>query len=68
MNLYDYLNAGEVASYIESLPSNSIKYLGSQLFPNAQSHPTWVRGLKSVGGLYIAVLSTSHPTWVRGLK
>ena len=31
MNLYDYLNAGEVASYIESLPSNALQYLGTQL-------------------------------------
>jgi len=34
-----------------------------------KSHPTWVRGLKLIGGrtdlmIYIA----SHPTWVRGLK
>lgn len=40
MNIYDYLNANEVASYIQSLPSNAIQYLGAQLFPNAQQSGT----------------------------
>lgn len=47
MNIYDYLNAGEVASYIEQLPSNALQYIGSQLFPNAQQTGTdisWLRG------------------------
>ena len=35
---------------------------------NHTSHPTWVRGLKSVGYPDIPDLPVSHPTWVRGLK
>ena len=32
------------------------------------SHPTWVRGLKSIENLTTARVIKSHPTWVRGLK
>ena len=34
-----------------------------------ESHPTWVRGLKSYGAPEPrSLLPESHPTWVRGLK
>ena len=33
-----------------------------------QSHPTWVRGLKSLTQRECTDTVRSHPTWVRGLK
>ena len=34
-----------------------------------ESHPSWVRGLKSEAGVNrIIVDARSHPSWVRGLK
>ena len=33
-----------------------------------RSHPTWVRGLKSLTALHKLTVQMSHPTWVRGLK
>ena len=33
-----------------------------------QSHPSWVRGLKSFKTFLKVVKPTSHPSWVRGLK
>ena len=32
------------------------------------SHPTWVRGLKSLDASKLNFAAMSHPTWVRGLK
>ncbi len=32
------------------------------------SHPSWVRGLKSVVAFVVRLVGRSHPSWVRGLK
>ena len=34
----------------------------------AESHPTWVRGLKPYNAAKHKQHEESHPTWVRGLK
>ena len=34
----------------------------------AESHPTWVRGLKLKSEEKSVIMRPSHPTWVRGLK
>ena len=39
-----------------------------QVFMWSSSHPTWVRGLKSLDVKTLYCLKRSHPTWVRGLK
>ena len=36
--------------------------------PAGGSHPTWVRGLKSILAFVQLCFLRSHPTWVRGLK
>ena len=35
---------------------------------NMQSHPSWVCGLKLLGGYSAKKTSVSHPSWVCGLK
>ena len=60
MNLYDYLNAGEVASYLESLPSNAIQYLGTQLFPNAQQTGTDISWLKGGSNLPVTIQPSNY--------
>mgnify|MGYP000892619531 CR=1 FL=1 len=45
---------------ITSSPLNS--------FAVSPSHPTWVRGLKSIRLYPDYANKESHPTWVRGLK
>lgn len=60
MNLYDYLNAGEVASYIESLPSNALQYLGPQLFPNAQQTGTDISWLKGGSNLPVTIQPSNY--------
>ena len=34
----------------------------------AQSHPSWVRGLKLIIRRIMNMTNRSHPSWVRGLK
>lgn len=60
MNLYDYLNAGEVASYIEQLPSNALQYLGPQLFPNAQQSGTDISWLKGGSNLPVTIQPSNY--------
>ena len=44
--------------------------IGRRIIQDIQkmSHPTWVRGLKSLKIAVILAPAGSHPTWVRGLK
>ena len=60
MNIYDYLNANEVASYIQSLPSNAIQYLGAQLFPNAQQSGTDISWLKGGQNLPVTIQPSNY--------
>ena len=54
--------APHVGAWIEIHPSPRVDYQGTP------SHPTWVRGLKLLGGHFRRFRPLSHPTWVRGLK
>ena len=55
------LVAPHVGAWIEILMKERFR-------AKAESHPTWVRGLKSLSLNAIAAQARSHPTWVRGLK
>ena len=50
-----------MGAWIETLKDEKIKSV-------AESHPTWVRGLKLEEQELAAENAASHPTWVRGLK
>ena len=60
MNIYDYINAGEIASYIQALPSNAIQYLGPQLFPNAQQTGTDISWLKGANNLPVTIQPSNY--------
>lgn len=55
MNIFDYINAGEMAAYIEQLPSNDIPYLGTELFPNKRQDGMDISWLKGSQGLPITI-------------
>lgn len=60
MNIYDYINAGEIAAYIETLPSNSVQYIGAGLFPNKQQSGTDISWLRGGGGLPITIQPSNY--------
>lgn len=60
MNIYDYMNAGEIAAYIETLPSNSAQYVGAGLFPNRQQTGTDISWLRGGGGLPISIQPSNY--------
>ena len=60
MNIYDYLNANEVASYLEALPSNAIPYIGPELFPNAQQTGTDISWLKGANNLPVTIQPSNY--------
>lgn len=60
MNIYDYLNASEVAAYIQALPSNALPYLGSTLFPNAQQAGTDISWLKGANNLPVTIQPSNY--------
>lgn len=60
MNIYDYMNAGEIASYIETLPSNSAQYVGAGLFPNRPQTGTDISWLRGGGGLPITIQPSNY--------
>lgn len=49
--IYDYVNATEIAAYITENPSDSIPYLGAELFPNQKQlglDLKWIKGNKGL--------------------
>ena len=56
-----FLVAPYVGAWIET-------YNGIDLPFQHLSHPMWVRGLKRLRVLLLAMTLKSHPMWVRGLK
>lgn len=63
MNIFDYINAGEIAAYIQSLPANNtVPYLGSTLFPNRRQTGTDISWLKGSTGLPITIQPAVYDT------
>lgn len=62
MNIFDYINAGEMAAYIEQLPSNEIPYMGTQLFPNKRQEGMDISWLKGSQGLPITIQPAEYDT------
>ena len=60
-DMNNYLVAPHVGAWIEIVR-------GKRLYIPLPSHPTWVRGLKSLWLRLVVLIALSHPTWVRGLK
>lgn len=60
MNIYDYMNAGEIAAYVEQLPSNAVQYIGASLFPNKTQSGTDISWLRGGGGLPVTIQPSNY--------
>ena len=61
LDIYPIIVAPLVGAWIETLAEQDKK-------AKAESHPSWVRGLKLSMVVIGLSLMLSHPSWVRGLK
>lgn len=59
-NIFDYVNATEIAAYIENLPSNQIPIFGSQLFPQRKMVGTDISWLKGRDGIPVAITPSNY--------
>lgn len=60
LNLFDYVNANEVASYIDTLPSNREQYLGNFLFPRKNQVGMDISWLKGSEGLPVMIQPSNY--------
>ena len=60
MNIFDYINANEIATYLQELPSNKIAYLGAVLFPKKTQVGTDISWLKGSEGLPITIQPSNY--------
>ena len=59
-NIFDYVNAAEIAAYIENLPSNKVPIFGSQLFPQRKMVGTDISWLKGRDGIPVAITPSNY--------
>ena len=65
VNLFDYINAQEMAAYIQENPLNAIPYLGETLFPSQKQLGTDISWLKASNGLPIAIQPSNYDAKAR---
>ena len=54
INIFDYINANEMAAYVTEDPNNKIQYLGETLFPAEKQLGTDISWLQGANGLTMA--------------
>ena len=59
-NIFDYVNATEIAAYIENLPTNQIPIFGNQLFPQKKLVGTDISWLKGRDGIPVAITPSNY--------
>lgn len=59
-NIFDYVNATEIAAYIENLPSNQVPIFGNQLFPQRKMVGTDISWLKGRDGIPVAITPSNY--------
>ena len=59
-NIFDYVNATEIAAYIENLPTNKVPIFGSQLFPQRKLVGTDISWLKGRDGIPVAITPSNY--------
>lgn len=59
-NIFDYVNATEIAAYIENLPTNQVPIFGSQLFPQRKMVGTDISWLKGRDGIPVAITPSNY--------
>ena len=65
INLFDYLNASEMAAYIQDKPENKIPYFGESIFPAQKQLGTDISWLKGSNGLPIAIQPSNYDAKAR---
>lgn len=65
MNIFDFINAKELAAYIERQPSNDIPYFGETIFPAQRQLGTDISWLKGSNGLPIAIQPSNYDAKAR---
>lgn len=61
-NIFDYVNSTEIASYINDNPSNSIPYLGEELFPLKKQTGLELKWVKGNKGLPVTLTPSNFDT------
>lgn len=59
-NIFDYVNAAEIAAYIENLPTNQIPIFGGQLFPQRKMVGTDISWLMGRDGIPVAITPSNY--------
>ena len=65
INIFDYINAKEMAAYVTEDPNNKIPYLGETLFPAEKQLGTDISWLKGANGLPIAIQPSNYDAKAR---
>lgn len=64
-NLFDYIDAKEMAAYIQEQPDNKIPYFGESIFPSEKQLGTDISWLKGANGLPIAIQPSNYDAKAR---
>lgn len=64
-NIFDYINAKEMAVYVQKVVDNAIPFLGRQLFPNDKQLGTDISWLKGKDGLPVALQPSNYDAKAR---
>ena len=65
VNLFDYINAKEIAAYVTDRPENSEPYFAETLFPSKKQLGTDISWLKGSNGLPIALQPSNYDAKAR---
>ena len=65
INLFDYINASELAAYVTDKPENAIPYFGETIFPAQKQLGTDISWLKGANGLPIAIQPSNYDAKAR---
>ena len=65
INLFDYINASELAAYVTDKPENAIPYFGESIFPAQKQLGTDISWLKGANGLPIAIQPSNYDAKAR---
>lgn len=62
MNIFDYVQSKEIATYYTNNPSNSVPYLGATLFPSKKQLGLNISWIKGANGLPVALTPAAFDT------
>lgn len=64
-NIFDYVNAKEMAVYIQKIVDNAVPFFGATLFPNSKQLGTDISWLKGKDGLPVAIQPSNYDAKAR---